>query len=459
MKKISVNKIKTAVKELCSKSANNLDKTTYNLILEAYKKETNKDSQVVLGQILKNASLANQAQRPLCQDTGQAVVFLEIGQDVHLIDGSLKDAINAGVSEAYKENCLRKSVVQTPLKRVNTKDNTPAVIHTEIVEGEQVKITIGLKGGGAENMSQIKMLSPANGKEGITDFICQIIKEAALKACPPVVVGVGIGGNLETSALNAKKALFVSKEEKTDFELELKEEINALNIGASGKGGNTTILDINIIEAPCHIASMPVAVNLNCHSSRHASATISDDIFYHFEDFQYAFEDIEEEAKQKEIQTSDIEVIRNLKTGEKILLSGTIYTARDEAHKRMLKEGAPFEIKDSIIFYAGPCPSKPKEAIGPIGPTTSIRMDKYIPELLEKGLLATIGKGERSKQTLKEIQKHNAVYFSATGGVATLLAKCVKNSEVIAYEELGPEAIYKLEVEKLPLYVACGKII
>lgn len=462
MRKISVRKIKTTVKELCNKAANNLNKNTYNLILNAFNKETHPDSKEILAQILKNAELSNQIQRPLCQDTGQVVVFLEIGQDVHLTDGNLEQHINEGVSECYKENCLRKSIVEKPLDRINTKTNTPAIIHTDIVDGDKVKITLGLKGGGAENMSQIKMLSPANGKDGIIDFVCETVKSASTKACPPMVIGVGIGGNLETSAINAKKALFISKEEKSNFEKELKEKLNTLDIGASGLGGKTTVLDINIIESPCHIASMPVAVNLNCHSSRHASATISDDIFYHFEDFQYSFEDIEEIENQKEVSTSDVETIKNLKTGEKILLSGTIYTARDEAHKRILEEGAPFNLKNSIIFYAGPCPAKPNESIGPIGPTTSIRMDKYMPNLIEQGVLATIGKGERSKETMDLLQKSNAIYLTATGGIATLLAKSVKKSEIVAYNDLGSEAIYKLEVEKLPLYVrigvACGKI-
>jgi fumarate hydratase class I len=272
-----------------------------------------------------------------------------------------------------------------------------------------------------------------------------------------LVIGVGIGGNLEKSGINAKKALF-SDTAQTDFEKEILDKVNALNIGASGKGGTTTVLDLKIIETPCHIASLPVSVALNCHAARHASAIIDENITYNFE--EYEIFEIPKSLNVKEILTTDIEKIKALKTGERILLTGTIYTARDEAHKRLLASSTkPFEIKNSIIFYAGPCPAKPNEIIGPIGPTTSSRMDDYTEKLLEKGLLGTIGKGERSAQTLDAIQKHNAVHFSAIGGIATLLAQCVKSSKLIAYEDLGPEAIYEVEIEKMPLFVDCGRIV
>lgn len=453
---INVKKIQIAIKNLCKKAATTLDKKTYNLLLEAYKKEINENSKEVLGQILQNAFLANKIERPICQDTGQVLVFLEIGQDVHIIGGNVNQSINEAVGEAYKENYFRKSI-NTCISRHNTSDNTPAIIHTSIVDGDKIKISICLKGGGSENMSRSQMLYPAQGKEGIIEFILESIKIASMKSCPPLVIGIGIGGNLEQSAINAKKALILNSEQ-TEFEKEILDKVNALNIGASGKGGLTTALDLKIIEEPCHIASLPISIALNCHATRHASALIHEEIIYDFD--EYNIVEIPESLNLKEVLTTDIEAIKNLKTGEKILLTGKIYTARDEAHKRILASTEPpFEIKNSIIFYAGPCPAKSNEIIGPIGPTTSSRMDDFTEELLEKGLLATIGKGERSPEIIKSIQKNKAIYFSAIGGVATLLAQCIKSSKLIAYEDLGPEAIYELEVEKLPLFVDCGKMV
>ena len=386
---IDVKKIKIAIKTLCQKAAINLDKKTYSLLFEAYQKEKNTNSKEVLGQILQNAFLANKIGRPICQDTGQVIVFLEIGQDVHIQGGSLTQAINEAVGESYKENYFRKSI-NTSLFRHNTKDNAPAIIHTDIVDGNKIKISICLKGGGSENMSRSEMLSPSKGKEGVIDFVLETVKRASLKACPPLVIGLGIGGNLEKSGINAKKALFLETAQ-TDFEKEILDKVNALNIGASGKGGTTTVLDLKIIETPCHIASLPVSVALNCHAARHTSAIIDENITYNFE--EYEIFEIPKSLNVKEILTTDIEKIKALKAGERILLTGKIYTARDEAHKRLLANSAkPFEMKNSIIFYAGPCPAKPNEIIGPIGPTTSSRMDDYTEKLLEKGLLATIGR-------------------------------------------------------------------
>ncbi len=455
MRKISTKKIKTAVKTLCQKSAVKLDKRTYNLLFEAYKKEQNTASKEILGQILQNLSLANSTQRPICQDTGQVIVFLEVGQDVHITDGNLENSINDAIAECYTENYLRKSINYC-LERKNTENNTPAIIHTRIVDGDSIKIDICLKGGGSENMSRSEMLYPAKGKEGVLDFIKETVKKASLKACPPLVIGIGIGGNLEVSAINAKRALLL-KTEQTQVEKDFLNAVNSLNIGASGQGGNTTAIDLKIIETPCHIASLPVSVALNCHAARHSSAIIKDEIKYDFDDYETPEFEISKETK--EVFADDAETLRNLKKGEKILLTGKIYTARDEAHKRLLADDKkPFDIKNSIIFYAGPCPATPNEIIGPVGPTTSARMDTYTEELLEMGLLATIGKGERSDEIIQAIQKHNAVYFGATGGVASLLGKCVKSSKLIAYPDLGTEAIYELFVEKMPLFVLCGKI-
>lgn len=455
MRQISTDKIKTTIKQLCRKSATTLDKKTYRLLKEAYEKEQNQDSKEILAQILQNTHIAGQNARPICQDTGQVIVFLELGQDVHIKGESLEKAINESVGDCYRENYLRKSI-NTALTRQNTNDNAPAIIHTQIVDGDALKITVCLKGGGSENMSRTKMLYPAQGKEGIIEFLKETVKLASLKSCPPLVIGVGIGGNLETSAINAKKAI-VNDAPQTDLEKEFLNAVNSLNIGACGHGGTTTAIDLKIIEAPCHIASLPVSVVLNCHAARHSSAIIKDEIEYNFEKYDTTEIPLSDEAK--EINTSDIEAIRQLKTGEKVLLSGRIYTARDQAHKRLLaEEKKPFDIKNSIIFYAGPCPAAPAEIIGPVGPTTSTRMDAYTEELLRQGLLATIGKGERSDEILQAHQKYKAAYFTATGGVASLLAQCVKESKLIAYPDLGAEAVYELSVEKMPLFVLCGNM-
>lgn len=455
MIEINTSKIEEAIKTLCKKSATCLDKNTFMLLQNAYDNEKNSTSKEILGQILQNAYIANKNQRPICQDTGQVIVFLEIGQDVHITGKSLNSAVQNAVCECYTENYFRKSI-NSSLERKNTNNNTPAIIHSEIVDGEQIKLTVCLKGGGSENMSRSAMLYPAQGMDGIINFVLNTVKIASSKSCPPLVIGIGIGGNLEQSAINSKKALTLNRN-RTKTEDEFLQKINALNIGASGKGGNTTAIDLKIIEAPCHIASLPVSISLNCHASRHSSAIIGQKIHYDFE--KYEINKITCEDTAKEISTEDIEKIKKLKTGEKILLTGKIYTARDAAHKRLLEDKEkPFEIKNSIIFYAGPCPAAPGETIGPIGPTTSTRMDDYTEELLKEGLIATIGKGERRDDIIKAHQKYGAVYLNATGGVASLLGQCVKNCKLIAYEDLGPEAIYELYVEKMPLFVACGNI-
>lgn len=451
---IDANTIKNTIKTLCFLSSYKLDKNTYLKIENAFKKEQNQKSKDILQNILQNAHISNQNKRPLCQDTGQVIVFAEIGQDVH-IKGDFNQAINDGVAECYIEKHLRKSI-NTALLRENTTNNTPAIIHTNIISGNHIKLSICLKGGGSENMSQSKMLYPALGKQGIIDFVIDAIKKAGLKACPPYSIGVGIGGNLETSGILSKKAL-IQTTPMDELEKEFLDAINKTNIGASGEGGTTTALSVKILEAPCHIASLPVSIAINCHSSRHSSAIIKEDVVFDFE--EYNTSKMPQTNQTKEVFTDDINAIKNLKTGENILLSGTIYTARDEAHKKLLQETTPpFEIKNSIIFYAGPCPATPDEIIGPIGPTTSTRMDSFTPKLLEIGLIATIGKGERKKEVLDAHKKHNAVYFTAIGGIASLLQECIKDCELVAYKELGPEAIYKLKIEKLPLKVACGKI-
>lgn len=379
--------------------------------------------------ILKNAHLAQTLKRPLCQDTGQVVIFLEIGQDVIFSGKYIEDEINSAVSACYKDKFFRKSTVQDALfNRTNRGDNAPAIIHTKIIKGDEINILLGIKGGGAENMTTLKMFNPTTEFSEILDFAKECAKNAGENACPPMCIGIGVGGCAETAALLAKKALFCG--EALDIEID-------------------NVFETRILSAPTHIASMPVCINLSCHSLRHATCKIQNGkIIYEAETPQY--KDIETKTNAKEIYTFDIEALNTLQHGDEILLSGTIFTARDAAHKRLVElikknEILPFDLKDKIIFYAGPCPAAPGEIIGPIGPTTSKRMDKFAPILYEKGVIATIGKGDR---TIKGLNK---LYFKAQGGIACVLQQCIKKCEPVCFEDLGTEAIYRLEIEKMPL--------
>ena len=445
-----------AIKKLCEKANTILPKDEYMALKNLYKNEDNELAKNALSQVLQNVKIAKDNNRPLCQDTGFVTVFLEIGQDVKIVGDNINDVINKAVGDAYCEYYYRKSLVSDVTdKRINTENNTSVLIHTDFVCGDKITITVSVKGGGCENISAVKMLTPAQGIKGIKDFVFQTIKNAGAKPCPPIRIGLGIGSNFEGAAILSKKALLkpLSETDLPELAKELYEEINSLGIGAMGFGGKSTCFGVNIMEKPCHIASLPVAISVSCHSSRHATAEIvENEIFY--ADEQYDVEDIIGiNNAVEEIFVDEIEKIKSLQKGRQILLSGKIYTARDAAHKKLMELlkadlPLPIEIKNSIIFYAGPCPANTNEVIGPIGPTTSSRMDIYTPELYKLGLLATIGKGERSKEVYEVMQQTSGKYFVVTGGVASLLKSCVKSSEIIAYPELGAEAIYELNVEK-----------
>lgn len=280
MRELNVQEITAAVKKLCTEANFNLGDDVYNRLKETRECETSAVGKNILGMIIENADIAKNEQVPICQDTGFAVIFVELGQEVHLTDGNLTDAVNEGVRQGYKEGFLRKSIVEDPLRRVNTKDNTPAIIHLEIVPGESLKITIAPKGGGSENMSEVKMLKPADGEDGVKNFVVDRVARSGANPCPPIIVGVGIGGTFEKSAMLAKKALLREIGERNpdnyyaDMEVELLEKINKIGIGPQGLGGRTTALELFIEAHPCHIASLPVAVNINCHAARHKSVTL-----------------------------------------------------------------------------------------------------------------------------------------------------------------------------------------
>ncbi|MFH1386855.1 MAG: fumarate hydratase [bacterium] len=280
MREISANQITEAVKNLCINANTNLADDVLTALNEALKNETSPNGREIIRQILQNAEIAKKEKLPICQDTGTAIVFIEIGQDVHIIGGSFKEAINEGVSQGYIEGYLRKSIALDPLERKNSSDNTPAIIHTEIVPGDKIKINLLCKGGGAENKSVIKMLKPTSSQDEIEDFIVETVKQAGPDACPPYIVGVGIGSNFDSAPLLAKKALLRevgmhnSGSDTAKWEKELLKRINSLGIGPMGLGGKTTALAVNIERKPCHISSLPVAVNIECHAHRHKHTII-----------------------------------------------------------------------------------------------------------------------------------------------------------------------------------------
>ena len=460
---INTETIKNAVYNLCLCANISLDNCVYSKILQAYQNTQNQKQKEILKNILLNVKIAYETKRPLCQDTGQVLVFLEIGQNVKIEGENLKSAINEAVEKCYQENFLRKSVVKNALfDRENTKTNTPAIIYYDIVEGEKIKINLLIKGAGSENKSAVFMALPTLSKDEIKDLIVEKIISSGLNACPPMFIGIGIGQTLEGTAILSKKALF--KKEQTEEEKQFCNEIlKELNEKAPENYEGIYALDVKMLCEATHIASMPIGITLNCHSMRESECIISPNgVIYNNQEPNFVKLDFNNN-ETKEIVANDTEKIRELKEGENILLTGEIYVARDAAHKKLSEllkanKPLPFDIKDKIIFYAGPCPAMPGEIIGPIGPTTAGRMDKYAVELYENGLLATIGKGSRTEELEGYIRKNNRIYFSMQGGVASLMKTCVKKSEIIAFEELGAEAVYKLYVEKLPVTVECSKI-
>ncbi len=452
--------IKQAVYRLCYDANTRLNYRIYARLLSAYQNTNDINIKLYLAAILKNAKLANKNKRPLCQDTGQVIVFVSIGQEVSLKGELLSKVINEAVAECYTDNFFRKSVVKDALfDRDNTKDNTPVIIYTDIVAGDEMKIDVLIKGAGAENKSKAQMLLPSSDKEDIIAFIGDTILESGLSSCPPLFIGVGIGGTLDQACVLSKKALFIDhneSKEKEHFASRILEYVTKK--APDGFAGNY-VLDIGVKTAQTHMACLPVCVTLSCHSSREASCVIKDSQIQYLK-VDYDLFEIEDASYKDfiEINTKDVEKIKKLKKNQNVLLSGEIIVARDAAHKRLseiFEKGGdmPFKIKDSVIFYAGPCPSTPDEIIGPIGPTTASRMDSFAPFLYDLGMLATIGKGERNEKVKESIRKNSGVYFSVGGGIASLLANTVKKAEIIAFEDLGAEAIYRLQVEKLPVKV------
>ena len=453
MSEISTKIIKEAIYKLCYEANTCLNDKVYSKVLNAYN-QTNGEEKQILKAILQNAKIAYENKMPLCQDTGQVIVFVEIGQNVKLTGEFIEDAINSAVEECYCNNYFRKSVVKNAVfDRENTKTNTPCIIYTNFVQGDEIKLQVLIKGAGSENKSKLEMMLPTSTEEDIVENVGKIILSAGENACPPMFVGIGIGATADKAFVMSKKVLLLNEEDNLGLKIK-----NYVNSKAPEKYKNTFVLDAKVLTDSTHIACMPVAVTINCHSERFSSCTIkNEEIIY--EHKTPNFIDIEENSSDKKIiNTKDIEQIRELKQGDEVLLNGEIYVARDMAHKKLFdlmqnNKQLPIDIKDKIIFYAGPCPKKEGQISNSIGPTTASRMDKFAPYLYENGLLATIGKGNRSEGVVVSIKENKAKYFSIQGGVAAFLSEKIEKSEIIAFEELGAEAIYKLEVKNFPIKV------
>ena len=445
----------------------------------AYEHEESLAAKDAMAQILINSRMAAMGQRPVCQDTGIVTVFLKIGMECRFETGlSIQELVDEGVRRAYNnvDNPLRASVVADPAgARRNTKDNTPAVIYTELVTGDKIDIRIAAKGGGSENKSKFATLNP---NDSIVDWVVRTVPTMGAGWCPPGILGIGIGGTVDKAMVLAKESLMqpidiqelIAKGASNRIEelrLDIYEKVNELGIGAQGLGGLTTALDVKILDCPTHAASLPVAMIPNCAATRHIHFILDGNGPAHFnpprlEDWPQIVWEAGTSVKRVQLNGIDKEEIATWQPGETLLLNGTILTGRDAAHRRiqsLLQENKPFpegvDFKGKFIYYVGPVDPVRDEAVGPAGPTTSTRMDKYTEMMLsETGLIGMIGKSERGDATIDSIREHGAVYLMAVGGAAYLVSKAIKSSKVVAFEDLGMEAIYEFEVEDMPVTVA-----
>ena len=443
----------------------------------AYEREQSPAAKDAIAQILTNSRLCAEGKRPLCQDTGIVNVFLKIGMDVRWTDfpGSVEDAVNEGVRRAYNDpdNRLRASVVADPqFERKNTQDNTPAVVHMTVVPGNTVEVTVAAKGGGSENKSKFVMLNPS---DSIVDWVMKTVPTMGAGWCPPGMLGIGIGGTAEHCMVLAKQSLMEpidmgqlkARGAQNDIEamrIEIFDKVNALGIGAQGLGGLSTILDVKILDWPCHAAGKPVAMIPNCAATRHAHFTLdgSGPTFLEtpkLDDWPKVHWAPDKAAKKVNLDTLTQAEVCSWKQGDRLLLNGKMLTGRDAAHKRiqdMLAKGEelPVDFKNRAIYYVGPVDPVMGEVMGPAGPTTATRMDKFTDMMLDLGLLVMIGKAERGQGATEVIAKHKVAYLMAVGGAAYLVARAIREAKVVAFEDLGMEAIYEFTVEDMPVTVA-----
>lgn len=447
-------------------------------MVEAYEKEQSEAAKNAIGQILINSKMCAMGHRPLCQDTGSINIFVKVGLKANLdISRDISDILNAGVAKGYTDpdNTLRFSVVADPAgERKNTKDNTPAVIHYSVdANSDKLDITVAAKGGGSENKSKFAVLNPS---DSIYDWVMDNVKQMGAGWCPPGILGIGIGGNPEKAMLLAKESLMDHvdihelkergpQNALEELRLRLYEDINKIGTGAQGLGGLTTVLDVKILDYPCHAASLPVAMIPNCAATRHIHFELDGNGAAKFDkpdlDIWPDLEIPMDTVKKVNIEDLTKEKLKEYKSGDTLLLSGKILTARDAAHKKIVEyknAGKPLpngvDLKDRFIYYVGPVDPVDGEVVGPAGPTTSTRMDKFTKDMMEIGIMGMIGKAERKQPTIDLIKEYESSYLIATGGAAYLISQSIKDAKVLAFEEMGMEAIYEFEVKDMPVTVA-----
>ena len=448
-------------------------------LARAYEREQSPAAKDAIAQILTNSRLCAEGHRPICQDTGIVNVFLKIGMDVRFegFKGSIEDAINEGVRRGYNnpDNKLRASVLADPIfERKNTKDNTPAVVHMSVVPGRTVEVTVAAKGGGSENKSKFVIMNPS---DNLADWVLKTVPTMGAGWCPPGMLGIGVGGTAEKAMLLAKEALMDPidmyellergpQNKLEELRIELYEKVNALGIGAQGLGGLTTVLDIKIATYPTHAASKPVAMIPNCAATRHAHVVMDGSGPAYLEppslDLwpQVNWTPDANRSKRVNLNTLTAAEVASWKPGDTLLLNGKMLTGRDAAHKRiqdMLAKGEklPVDFTNRVIYYVGPVDPVRDEVVGPAGPTTATRMDKFTGMMLEQtGLIAMIGKAERGPVAIEAIKQHKSAYLMAVGGAAYLVAKAIKGAKVVGFGDLGMEAIYEFDVQDMPVTVA-----
>ncbi len=442
----------------------------------AYEAEQGPAAKDAIAQILTNSRMCAEGHRPICQDTGIVNVFIEWGQDCRLeSEMSLQDVVDEGVRRAYlnPENKLRASILADPaFTRRNTRDNTPCVLHVTMVKGNRVSVDVAAKGGGSENKSKFKMMNPS---DSIVDWVIEMLPQMGAGWCPPGMLGIGIGGTAEHCMVLAKQSLMEPIDmgqlkalgPQNDIEamrIEIFDKVNALGIGAQGLGGLSTVLDVKIYDAPCHAAGKPVAMIPNCAATRHAHFTLDGSGPTYLETPKLdEWPDVhwtpDKASIRVNLDTLTQAEVCGWKQGDRLLLSGKMLTGRDAAHKRiqdMLAKGEalPVEFKNRAIYYVGPVDPIIGEVVGPAGPTTSTRMDKFTDMMLDLGLLVMIGKAERGQGATQVIAEHKVAYLMAVGGAAYLVSRAIREAKVVAFEDLGMEAIYEFTVEDMPVTVA-----
>ncbi len=446
-------------------------------LTKAYEREESPAAKEAMAQILINSRMCAEGHRPICQDTGIVTVFLEIGMNVRWDDATMgvEDMANEGIRRAYAypDNKLRASVLADPAgKRTNTRDNTPGVVNVKVVPGNTVEVIVAAKGGGSEAKSKFAMLNPS---DSIVDWVLKTVPTMGAGWCPPGMLGIGIGGTAEKAMLLAKESLMEEidiqeliargpQNRVEELRIELFEKVNALGIGAQGLGGLTTVLDIKIKDYPTHAANLPVAMIPNCAATRHAHFTLdgSGPVMLDppsLEDWPKLTYDASK-GTRVDLDSITPEEVAGWKPGQTLLLNGKLLTGRDAAHKRMVDmlnkgEELPVDLKGRFIYYVGPVDPVRDEVVGPAGPTTATRMDKFTEQVLaQTGLLGMVGKAERGPAAIEAIRKHKSAYLMAVGGSAYLVSKAIKAAKVVGFADLGMEAIYEFTVQDMPVTVA-----